>query len=368
MFATHCLRWGYAAIMKPLFFRRDPEIVHEKITQLGAYMGRYRLTRKLTQTLLQYRHPALQQTLCGIHFSNPIGLAAGFDKNAQLTTILPSVGFGFEEVGSITGEPCAGNPKPRLWRLPQSKGLLVYYGLMNDGCEAIAKHLKKTHSTIPIGTSIAKTNSPATATLEAGIADYAKAFRVLANIGDYATINISCPNAYGGEPFTDPGRFDALMTELDTIKTHKPIFIKLPAELSFAHMDELLRIAERHRIHGWIPSNLVKDRKDPSIIPSEIEGKDHGGVSGVPVREKSNDMISHIYRRVGTRYLIIGCGGVFTAKDAYEKICRGASLIQLITGMIYEGPQLIGEINRGLIDLLHKDGYENISQAVGSLH
>ncbi|MBI4138797.1 quinone-dependent dihydroorotate dehydrogenase [Candidatus Uhrbacteria bacterium] len=366
MHATRFLRSGYRTVVKPILFRHDPEEVHERMVRVGVFLGRHPTARALTSAMFAYRHPALEQEILGIRFRNPVGLAAGFDKNAQLVNILPSVGFGFEEIGSVTGEPCPGNPKPRVWRLPQSKALLVYYGLMNDGCIAAAKRLQGKKFIFPIGTSIAKTNSPHTLSLEAGIADYVKAARTLADIGDYLTVNISCPNAYGGEPFTDPMRFDALMAALDEVQTQKPVFIKLPAEITVEHMDALLDIAGRHRIHGWIPSNLVKDRNNPHLAPSEIQGKDHGGISGVPVREPSNEIISHIYRRAGKRYLIIGCGGIFSAEDAYEKIIRGASLVQLITGMIFEGPQLIGEINRGVTALLRRDGFSHISQAIGS--
>jgi dihydroorotate dehydrogenase len=156
-------------------------------------------------------------------FVATVPVAAGFDKNAQLTQILPAVGFGFAELGSITGEACPGNPGKRLWRLPKSESLLVYYGLKNDGAEAIAKRLQGKHFDIPIGTSVAKTNSPETVPLAGGIADYAKAYRLLSSVGSYTTVNISCPNTYGGQPFTDPSMLDQLLTELETIPSSKPL-------------------------------------------------------------------------------------------------------------------------------------------------
>jgi len=305
------------------------------------------------------------QTIGGIRFSNPIGLAAGFDKNAQLTRILPCVGFGFEEVGSITGEPCVGNPKPRLWRLPKSQGLVVYYGLKNDGCEAIAKRLRNEHFKFPVGVSVAKTNNSQTVDVQAGIADYEKAFRAFLDIGDYFTVNISCPNAFGGEPFSSPEKLDALLACLDTIETPKPIFLKMPADISTYELDALVAVADRHRVHGFVLTNLTKKRDRPEIVQDEIKGLDKGGVSGKPVYDASNKMISHLYKAVGKRYVIIGCGGIFSAADAYEKIRCGASLVQLITGMIFEGPQLIGEINCGLVRLLKRDGFSNISEAIG---
>ncbi len=353
----------YKHIFKPVAFALDPEFVHDWILKAGIFLGKSKTGRTLTKKIFHYDSPSLEQTILGIHFTNPIGLAAGFDKNAELTNILPEVGFGFAEVGSVTGEPCAGNPGKRLWRLPKSESLLVYYGLKNDGAEVIAKRLSNLKFRIPIGTSIAKTNSPATVNLEGGITDYVKAYKLLANIGSYTTINISCPNTYGGQPFTDTIRLDALLTKIDYIASPKPIFIKLSPDIEVSDIDALLDVVDKHKIHGIICSNLTKNRTNPNI--KEINIPDTGGMSGKVVEELSNQLIAHVYKRSGKRYVIIGCGGVFTAEDAYKKIRLGASLIQLITGMIYQGPQIIGEINRGLVRLLAHDGYSNIAQAVG---
>jgi dihydroorotate dehydrogenase subfamily 2 len=360
------LAWFYKHVAKPFFFRQDPEKVHDRMTAVGEFLGRCSISKAITSRLFKYEDSSLEQTIRGIHFSNPIGLAAGFDKNAQLMDILPSVGFGFEEIGSITGELCEGNPKPRLWRLPESKGLVVNYGLKNDGCEAIALRLSNKKFDFPIGTSIAKTNSPATVSVEAGIADYEKAFRAFASIGQYFTINVSCPNAYGGEPFTDPSRLELLLARLDVIRTEKPIFLKLPVDLTTTELDALVAVADRHHVHGIILSNLTKNRTRYEIKSEEIAGISKGGISGKPTFDASNALIEHLYKTTGSRFVIIGCGGIFSARDAYEKIKRGASLVQLITGMIFEGPQLIGEINCGLVRLMKRDGFKNIGEAVGS--
>jgi dihydroorotate dehydrogenase len=219
-----------------------------------------------------------------------------------------------------------------------------------------------------VGISVAKTNSPSTIQIRDGIADYAKAFRAFEGIGDYATINISCPNAFGGEPFTDPTSLDLLLTEIDTIPTNKPIFLKVPADSTTEQLDALVAIADRHRVHGFVIANLTKTYTRPEIQPDEIQQARCGGVSGKATFACSNALIAHLYRTAGTRYVIIGCGGIFSAEDAYEKIRQGASLVQLITGMIFEGPQLIGEINRGLVRLLTRDGFSSIRDAIGSAH
>lgn len=348
------LRWNYAHILKPVFFKMDPEFVHNRFVSIGRLLGSNPFTRTLTQVLFGYSHPILEQKILGITFRNPIGLAAGFDKDALLTKIIPCTGFGYEEVGSITGEPCEGNPKPRLWRHPDKKALRVYYGLKNEGAVRIAKRLHKKRFAFPVGISIAKTNSQETCETEGGIADYVKAFQAFVHIGDYFTINISCPNAFGGQPFTDPKKLDALLSALDPVPTKKPIFLKLSPDLTLHEVDAVLEVAKKHRVHGFICTNLTKKHS-----------LGLGGLSGKAVEALANTQLKYVYKKTEGKYILIGCGGIFTAKDAYQKIKAGASLLQLITGMIYEGPQAISELNRGLVQLLKKDGYTSIREAVG---
>jgi dihydroorotate dehydrogenase len=357
------LETGYKYIFKPVVFHFDPEFIHDRVVAFGVILGKYKITRNLVQGLLAYRHKSLEQTILGIKFNNPIGLAAGFDKNAELTEILASVGFGFAELGSITGEPCAGNLGKRLWRLPKSKSLLVNYGLKNDGAEKISTRLRGKNFSLPIGISVAKTNSPDAVTMEAGIADYVKAYREFADIGAYKTINISCPNAFGGQPFTDPQSLDALLGAIDGAGGSGPVFVKLSPDLGLSLVDQLLEVIGRHRVSGIICSNLTKNRDNKEIKDNNLP--DVGGMSGKVVDGLANELISHVYKKTAGRYVIVGCGGVFSAEDAYKKIRLGASLIQLITGMVYSGPQLIGQINRGLVALLKRDGFTNISQAIG---
>lgn len=362
------LRAAYLGVVKPIFFLLDPEKVHDRAIRSGKFFAATRVGQKFISFLFSYKHKSLEQHIEGITFPNPIGLAAGFDKNAELTKILPSVGFGFAEVGSITGEQCAGNTGKRLWRLPKSNSLVVYYGLKNNGCEAIAKKLTNKTFIIPIGISIAKTNSPDTCEVAEGIADYAKAFETMKDIGHYMTINISCPNAHGGEPFSDPGRLERLLTQLDAIEYDKPVFLKLAADHTLQELDALLDVALKHRIHGFVCTNLAKDRNNKRSMSKVKETKlpDVGGLSGKVVEDLATETIRHVYKRTKGSKIIIGVGGIFTAQDAYTKIKAGANLLQLITGMIYQGPQTISEINQGLVRLLKEDGFSNISQAVGA--
>lgn len=357
------IRFLYQIIFKPIAFTQDPEEVHDRILSFGKFLGNNSILKWKTKLLFNYENKILEQEILGITFKNPIGLAAGFDKNAEITNVLPSVGFGFEEIGSITGQPCEGNPKPRLWRAKKSKSLLVYYGLKNDGCEVLSKKLENKKFEFPIGVSIAKTNCELTAETNEGIKDYVKAYNTFQNIGDYDTINISCPNAFGGQPFTDAPRLRLLLTEIAKQKKTKPIFIKLSPDLADNEVDEIIKLAKEFKINGLICSNLTKKRDNEKILDDNMLEK--GGFSGKVSEELADRQLKYIYEKTKGEFVLIGCGGVFTAEDAYRKIKLGANLIQMITGMIYEGPQVIGEINRGLAELVKKDGYKNISEAIG---
>jgi dihydroorotate dehydrogenase len=360
------IHFVYQKVLKRAFFIQDPEKVHDHMVRVGKLLGKNSICKHIINLLFGFSHPILSQSLLGLRFNNPIGLSAGFDKNAELLDIMPSVGFGFEEVGSITGKPCEGNPKPRLWRLKKTKSLLVYYGLKNDGAAVISKRLMNKKFRFPVGISIAKTNNEETCDAATGVKDYLTAYKAFKNIGDYYTINISCPNTFGGQPFTNPKLLNVLLSEMDSLPKTKPIFIKLSPDLSESEVDAILRIADQYDIDGFVISNLTKNRQNPAIKDT-IEVP-QGGMSGKAVQNLADEMISYVYKKTRGRYVIIGCGGVFTAEDAYKKIKLGSSLIQMITGMIFEGPQVISEINRGLVQLLKKDGYTNISQAIGAAH
>lgn len=355
------LRFFYKNFVKRILFLIDPEKVHDKTIRFSDFLGKHSFSKRLVNLLFNYKNKKLEQEILGIKFSNPVGLAAGFDKDAGLVDIIPYVGFGFEEVGSITGEFCPGNPKPRLWRLKKSNSLVVYYGLKSLGCKRIFLKLRKKKFKIPIGVSIARTNIKKTVPLRAGINDYVKSFKTFSKIGDYFAINISCPNTCGGEPFTNPSDLDKLLDELDKIYTKKPIFLKLSPDLSSKELDSIIELSYRHRVHGFICSNLSKKRD--FNLKDEIPEK--GGVSGKVVSAASNRMIRYLFSKTKGDFIIIGVGGIFSAEDAYEKIKLGASLVQLITGLVFEGPQLVKEINKGLVKLLEKDGFSNISEAVG---
>lgn len=348
--------------MKPVLFMFDPEDIHERFSASGSFFGRFDITRWKIDKLLNYKNEMLNQTVLGIKFENPIGLSAGFDKDAVLTDIIRHVGFGFEEVGSITAKPYAGNPRPRLWRLPKTKSLGVWYGLKNKGAEFLSKQMAGKIHNLPIGVNVAFTNCKENSDIPTAIADYASGFATMEKHADYLTINLSCPNTFSGMPFIVPENFDNLMTAIDKIPTKRPVFVKISPDMSHGDIDKFLEICGRHRIQGIICSNLVK-KFDTSKIFDPIPP--NGGLSGKLVYPKAMDLLSYMYKKVGKKYIFVFVGGVFSAEDAYKAIRQGATLIELITGMIFEGPQVISEINRGLVELLKKDGYSNISQVIG---
>jgi dihydroorotate dehydrogenase len=357
----------YKKILKPIFFRFDPELMHDLFTLIGAGLGSNPFTRRIVAAVCSYEHPSLATRVAGIDFKNPIGLGAGFDKDMQLTKIMPSVGFGFMEVGAITHLPYEGNPKPRLARLPEDQSLIVYYGLKNAGATTAEKRLKKMKFAFPIGINIAKTNR-ADIKGKKSVEDYVMTYRMLSHYFNYVTLNVSCPNAQDGILFQDPVMLDTLLSAISKEKKECPVFLKISAHLSIEEVDAILAVVDRYSfVDGFVVSNLSKKR-DILHLRSRKEKLDvvpEGGISGVPIKMLTTEMIRHMYKKTDGKYILIGLGGIFTAEDAYEKIKAGASLVQLVTGLIYEGPLMVKRVNRGLVALLARDGYATIADAVG---
>lgn len=362
----------YKHAVKPLLFRQKPDAVHNRMIRIGSTLQRSQAARQLLNASWAYKNEtALSQTVAGIYFSNPVGLSAGFDKNFELPPLLKAIGFGFMEGGSMTYRPCDGNPRPWFYRLPKTQSLVVHAGLGNQGSkasiDAIRSYPSGTFSQFPLNISVAKTNSPEACSEKDAILDYVASLVALehAGLGALYTLNISCPNTYGGEPFTTPERLDHLLMATDNLNLSCPLFIKMPSDLQWPAFRRLASVAAEHNVTGLTISNLAKDRskielKDP--LPDSVKGN----LSGKPTQALSDELIRRTYLAFPGRFVIIGVGGIFSAEDAYRKFRNGADLVELITGMIFEGPQLIGQINRGLVALLRRDGFQNISEAVGS--
>lgn len=368
------LKLSYKGLIKPIAFTQNPESVHNSFSKFGNFLGSNVVGRGIGHILFDYFDEGLSQNIDGIEFENPIGLSAGFDYNAQLTQILPSLGFGFMTTGTITNLPYKGNPTPRLGRLPKSKSLLVNKGFKNSGAKKIASELSHMEFGIPIGISIGRTNSAKLKTVAQSIDDTTTAFKIFeaAEVeNSYYELNISCPNLINGNrkiTFYPPRNLERLLSSLDDLNLAKPVYIKMPITETDSHFLSMLDTIVRHKISGIIVGNLEKNRKNPTLDKKELKKIGIGNFSGKPCQRRSNELISLAYKTTQKKLTIIGCGGVFNEYDAYEKIKRGASLVQLITGLVYEGPQVIGEINRGLTRLIVEDGYSSISEAVGAYY
>lgn len=369
------MRIGFQ-ILRPVIFLMDPEEAHYSLKKVGVFLGSNFFTRGLTSLFFKYENKSLNTEVDGVEYKNPIGLSAGFDKDGELTKIYPSLGFGLAELGSFTGEVCPGNPGKRLFRMVKSKAIVVWYGLNNEGAEKISKRLEnEDFGELRVGINAANSNLTPEFQLETSIEDYLKTMTLFKDIGDYFTVNISCPNTQDGEPFVDKGNLDALLTAINKrIRpiTDKPIYVKLAADMTIEEINTIVDACVEFGIDGVVCTNLAKPEFNTEHRPEEyptakgLLPKGKGAMSGLPLQRIATNVVRHVYRRTRGKLTIIGVGGIFSAKDAYEKITSGASLCHMITTMIFDGPQNINEINRGLVNLLKADGFNSISEAVGS--
>ena len=344
--------------------------------RIGVLLGSNFITRAFTSLLYDYGHKSLNIKVDGIDYRNPIGLSAGFDKDGELTKIYPSLGMGLAELGSITGEICPGNPGKRLFRMVKSKAIVVWYGLNNMGAEKLSARLSgQDFGRLRVGINAALSNMSSEFDLDSSINDYLKTMTLFKDIGDYYTVNISCPNTQEGEPFVDKDKLDALLTAINKeIRpiANKPIYVKLAADMSVPEINTIVDACVEHGMEGVVCTNLAKPEFNTEHRPEEypttkgLLPKGKGAMSGLPLQRISTNVVRHVYRRTRGKLTIIGVGGIFSARDAYEKITSGASLCHMITTMIFDGPQNISEINRGLVKLLKADGFNSIAEAVGS--
>ena len=374
-FRNFFLKLSFRAI-RPLIFMMEPEQAHRTLKKAVVFLGNNKFLKSLTGLFFNYDHESLNIEVDGINYRNPIGLSAGFDKDGELTKIYPSLGFGLAELGSFTGEVCPGNPGKRLFRMKKSKSIVVWYGLNNEGSEKISQRLAdEDFGDLRVGINAANSNLTPEFILQDSISDYLKTMKLFKDIGDYYDVNISCPNTQDGEPFVDKDNLDALLIAINKeIRpiSDKPIYVKLAADMTLEEINIIVDACMEHGMDGVVCTNLAKPEFNSEHRPEEyptnkgLLPKGKGAMSGLPLQRISTNVIRHVYRRTRGQLTIIGVGGIFTARDAYEKITSGASLCHMITAMIFDGPQAMNEINRGLVKLLKADGFDSISQAVGS--
>ncbi|PSQ98207.1 MAG: quinone-dependent dihydroorotate dehydrogenase [Bacteroidetes bacterium QS_9_68_14] len=366
--------------LRPLLFQMGAEQAHRFST--GAARWVQRLRPEVVEPLFRFEDAALYRPIWGLDFKSPVGLAAGFDKNAELVRFWEALGFGFAEVGSVTARPAEGNARPRAFRLEEDRALVNRLGLGNEGADAVAGRLEDAgaQAAAPLGINIAKTPASATGgeplTGDDAVEDYRQSFRRLAPHADYVTLNVSCPNTLGGGTFEEP---DALDTLLEAVfaerermsRSELPVLIKLsPPETDRLVYDSALEdtvaIAQAHGIDGFVAANTAPDRAGLSASHERLDEIGAGGLSGPPVAGRATALVRYLYRLTGGEVPIIGVGGVDSAQAAYEKIRAGASLVQLYTGLVYEGPGLVKRIKEGLAERLAEDGFGSVAAAVGA--
>lgn len=353
----------YKQFIRPIIFKlnRDPESIHRVILDLLWLMGSNFITRTWLENRFRADDEKLGQTVFGLKFKNPVGLAAGFDKHAQSLWGLAALGFGHIEIGSYTAKAQPGNPRQRVFRLPKDEALINRFGFNNRGADVMARHLSKIKNLpVPLGINLGKTK---VTPLERAAEDYLYSFRKLYDFGGYFAVNVSSPNTPGLRELQDKIFLIDILSGLNNYRSrqnvYKPILVKIAPDLSFGEIDEVLEVVKNQKADGIIAANTTISREGLMRDLNET-----GGLSGKPLKKISTDIIRHIHRQ-SPALPIIGVGGIFSAQDAYEKIKAGASLVQVYTGLVYEGPGLVKDINRGLVKLLERDGFKNISEAVG---
>lgn len=341
----------YKLFIRPLFFKIDPEKVHHIVVGLIKFIHLIPFGRYILQKIYSLQNPQLERTVFGLKFKNPVGLAAGFDKNAQFYEEFSSLGFSFIEIGTVTplGQP--GNPKKRLFRLPKDLALINRMGFNNLGADAVIENLKKRKdfSTI-IGGNIGKNTAT---TNEDAVNDYVICFNKLYDHVDYFVVNVSCPNISNLSKLQDKDSLLEILSALAKQRaqktTRKPVLLKISPDLNFGQIDEVLEIVTSTDMDGIVATNTSISRSGLITSAEEVSSIGNGGLSGLPLKIRSTEIIRYIYRKTGGKLPIIAVGGIFTREDALEKLEAGASLVQLYTGFIYEGPGLIKRICKKLL-------------------
>ena len=360
--------------IRPWLFRLDAERAHT-LSVSSARLAQA-LNTRLLESMYDFGHGALGQQLWGLNFSNPIGLAAGFDKNARLVRFWEKIGFGFVEVGSVTARAARGNKRPRAFRLPEDRALINRMGLNNQGAEKIARRIEKLEGKrgVPLGINLAKTHDDAIIG-EAAVEDFRLSFHRLAPLADYVALNISCPNTADGKTFEEPEGLDALLRVIFTQRSLQnlkvPVLVKLappptPKVVFDSLVEEIVEVALGHGVHGFIATNTASDRQFLTTPQATLTRIGKGGLSGTPLAERSTQLVRYLYRRTGGTVPIIGVGGVDSVEAAFAKLRAGASLVQLYTGLVYEGPGLIKHLKEGLVRLFEEHGYASIREVVGT--
>ena len=350
----------YRSLVRPILFRLPPETAHE----LALH------SLSLIPTRLFAKHaPSLPITRFGLSFPNPVGLAAGFDKNGVALRPLAALGFGFIEAGTVTYHPQPGNPRPRLFRLREDQALINRAGFNNEGAAAFVRRVERERPDCVLGVSIGK--SKITPLAEA-TEDYLASFEIVHKVADYVAINVSSPNTPQLRELQQSQQLSFLLSALQArrreLQRQVPLLVKLSPDLERHELETIVEILEQLQIDGIIATNTTVSRDNLLTDAKRVAACGEGGLSGKPLKNSSTRMIAELYELTQGRIPLIGVGGIFNAEDAWEKICAGASLVQLYTGFIYQGPNIANEINEGLAKILVREGFASLDEAVGCLN
>jgi len=340
----------YKLLVRPIFFLFDPEKVHYFTFSLIRNLCKIPFVSSIFRGLYQVNDKKLERNLFGLTFKNPVGLAAGFDKNAVLYNELANFGFGFVEIGTVTPKGQAGNPKKRLFRLKDDNGIINRMGFNNDGMEAAIANLKKNKGKIIIGGNIGKNTATQP---ESYTKDYLEVFKALHAYVDYFVLNVSCPNVGSHAKLNDKDYLVELITACQNLNNQqekqKPILLKIAPDLNDQQLDEIIELVAETKIDGVIASNTSTSRDNLKASKERLQEIGNGGVSGKPIKNQSTKVIKYLADNSNKSFPIIGVGGIHSAEDALEKINAGADLVQIYTGFIYEGPSLIKKINKAIL-------------------
>ncbi|SMG27765.1 dihydroorotate oxidase A [Marivirga sericea] len=340
----------YKSVIRPLLFQLSAERAHHFTFSLTRFIFNIPGVKAINRSLFQVKSPKLERELFGLKFPNPVGLAAGFDKDAKLIDELASLGFGFIEIGTITPKAQLGNPQPRLFRLQDDTGIINRMGFNNQGIDEAIKRLRSRKSKIIIGGNIGKNKVTPN---EEAFNDYEKCFQKLYPYVDYFVVNVSSPNTPGLRELQEKEPLMQLLNHLMKLNEEqtkvKPILLKIAPDLSNDQLDDIIQIVHETKIDGVIATNTTISRDGLKTSKAVVDEIGNGGLSGMPLNKRATDVIRYLSKKSNKAFPIIGVGGIMTAKDALEKLEAGASLVQLYTGFIYEGPALIRNINNTIL-------------------
>ena len=340
----------YKSIIRKILFKFDPEAVHYFTFDLIKIVSKIPFISVLIRSIFQVNHPSLERELFGLRFKNPVGLAAGFDKNAVLYNELANFGFGFIEIGTVTPKAQAGNPKKRLFRLQDDKGIINRMGFNNAGLEGVITQLKKNKKKIIIGGNIGKNTQTIP---DEYTNDYLECFSALHPYVDYFVLNVSCPNVGSHAKLNDKNYLEELIHAVQSLNTtfqvSKPILLKISPDLNNTQLDEIISLVKTTKIDGVIASNTSVSRENLKADATTLKSIGNGGVSGQPITTKSTQVIKYLSENSQNEFPIIGVGGIHSEKDALDKLSAGADLVQIYTGFIYEGPALVKRINKAVL-------------------